>query len=64
MTSDAELQAWEAYLNTGSMRLAARRLGVHEVTVRKRIAALKDRYDVRSTAQLAVAIERANSLQK
>jgi DNA-binding transcriptional LysR family regulator len=61
---DAELEAWEAYLNTSSMRLAARRLGVHEVTVRKRIAALKDRYNVTTTAQLALVLERAKSLQK
>jgi DNA-binding CsgD family transcriptional regulator len=64
MSLEAELAAWTAYLNTGSMRRAAQQLGVHEVTVRKRIAALKDRYNVTTTAQLALVLERADSLQK
>lgn len=53
-----ELLAWSAYVETGSMRLAAKRLGVHEITVRKRIAALRDSYNVRNNVQLAIAIER------
>jgi hypothetical protein len=52
------LAAWEAYLEAGSMREAARTLGCHEITVRKRIAVLRDWYNVRTNAQLAVAIER------
>lgn len=53
-----QLAAWHAYLETGSMRKAARKLGVHDITVRKRIAALRDVYDVETNAQLAVALER------
>jgi len=56
--NQVEMEAWRAYLETGSMRIAAHRLGVHEITVRKRIAVLRDRYDVQTNAQLAVAIER------
>jgi DNA-binding CsgD family transcriptional regulator len=52
------LEAWRAYLAAGSMKEAAARLGIHEVTVRKRIATLRDIYGVDTTAQLAVAIER------
>ena len=59
-----ELDAWAAYLETGSMREAARRLGVHEVTVKKRIGVLRDLYGVRTNAQLAVAIERAGDATK
>ena len=55
---DPELAAWNAYLATGSMRRAAAYLGVHEITVRKRIGALRDRYDVRTNVHLALAIER------
>ena len=52
------MEAWLAYLATGSMRRAAKSLGIHEITVRKRIAALRETYNVQTNAQLAVAIER------
>ena len=52
------MEAWRTYLKTGSMREAARRLGIHEITVRKRIAALRDTYDVRTNAQLADVLAR------
>lgn len=54
----AEYDAWDAYLETGSMRLAAVKLGVHEITVRKRIAALRESHNVKNNVQLAIAIER------
>jgi len=53
-----QLDAWSAYVETGSMKGAAARLGVHDITVRKRIAELRDVYGVRTNVQLAVAIER------
>jgi DNA-binding transcriptional LysR family regulator len=53
-----QLDAWAAYVDTGSMKAAAERVGVHEITVRKRIAELRDVYGVRTNVQLAVAIER------
>lgn len=56
--TERQLDAWDAYLETGSMRRAADRLGIHEITVRKRIAELRQVYDVRTNVQLAVAIER------
>lgn len=55
---ERELIAWRTYLETGSMRAAAVRLGVHEITVRKRIAALRETYDVRTNAQLADLLAR------
>ena len=54
-----EMAAWRAYLETGSMREAALRLAVHEVTIRKRIAALRETYDVRTNAQLADVLARS-----
>jgi len=56
--SDRERESWDAYLATGSMRKAAAKLGIHEITVRKRIAALRDSYGVQTNVQLAVALER------
>jgi hypothetical protein len=56
-----QLEAWEAYVATGGMKAAADRLGIHEITVRKRIAELRDVYDVRTNVQLAIAIERARA---
>lgn len=53
-----EQDAWAAYVETGSMRGAAAKLGIHEITVRKRIAVLRDIYGVRTNVQLAIAIER------
>lgn len=58
----AENAAWQAYLKAGSMREAARALGVHEVTVRKRIAALRDVHGVHTNAQLADALARATKV--
>ena len=57
--TERQLAAWTAYLETGSMRKAAARLGCHEITVRKRIAALRDVYGVQTNVQLADAIARA-----
>jgi DNA-binding transcriptional LysR family regulator len=54
----AELAAWDTYLKTGSMKRAAVKLGVHEITVRKRIAALRDLYNVTTNAQLADVLAR------
>lgn len=51
-------ETWEAYFVAGSARAAARVLGVHEITVRNRLAALRDVYGVRTNVQLAAAIER------
>lgn len=56
--SDPAMDAWMVYLETGRMRDAATRLHVHEVTVRKRIAELRDRYGVRTNAQLADVLAR------
>lgn len=56
--TEKQLAAWYAYLDTGSMKAAAERLGVHEITVRKRIDELRDVFNVRTNVQLAVAIER------
>lgn len=56
--SERELQSWRAYLETGSMKRAAAKLGIHEITVRKHIAVLRETYGVVTNAQLAVAIER------
>jgi DNA-binding NarL/FixJ family response regulator len=53
-----QLAAWEAYVASGSMKAAADRLQIHEITVRKRIAELRDVYGVRTNVQLAIAIER------
>lgn len=55
---DAEIVAWAAYLASGSMKAAALELGVHEITIRKRIGALRDRYNVRTNAQLADLLAR------
>jgi hypothetical protein len=52
------MEAWRAYLETGSMREAARRVGVHEITIRKRIAVLRDIHNVRTNAQLADVLAR------
>lgn len=53
-----ELSSWQAYLAAGSMRKAARRLGVHEVTVAKHIAVLRQAYGVQTNAQLADRLAR------
>jgi hypothetical protein len=58
--TEHEIEAWKAYLRAGSMRRAALELGVHEITVRKRIAALRDLYNVRTNAQLADVLARRN----
>ena len=58
--TDVELLTWRIYLGSDSMRAAALKLGVHEVTVRKRIAALRETYDVRTNAQLADVLARRN----
>ena len=57
--SDRELRTWNAYLETGSMKAAAHRLGCHEITVRKHIGTLRREYGVQTNAQLAIALERA-----
>lgn len=53
-----EIESWRAYLATGSMKKAAAQLGIHEITVRKHIAALRESNNVKTNAQLAVALER------
>lgn len=55
---ERDLIAWRAYLETGSMKRAALKLGVHEITVRKRIAALRETYAVTTNAQLADVLAR------
>lgn len=57
--SDRELQSWRAYLETGSYREAGRRLRIHEDTVRRHVALLKAEAGVRTNAQLADALARA-----
>jgi DNA-binding CsgD family transcriptional regulator len=54
-----ELETWAAYLETGSYRMTALRLGVHEQTVKRHIGMLKDVYGVKTNAQLAVILERS-----
>lgn len=54
--SETEIRSWKAYLETGSYREAARRLHVHEDTVRRHVALLKAEHGVKTTAQLAVAL--------
>jgi DNA-binding transcriptional LysR family regulator len=56
-----QLEAWLAYVATGSMKAAANLLGIHDITVRKRISELRDVYGVRTNVQLAIAIERAEA---
>lgn len=58
MSQERELASWRAYLETGSVKAAAHRLGVHEQTVKKHLAALRVRYGVRTNAQLADAMAR------
>lgn len=55
---ERDLIAWRAYLETGSYREAGRLLGWHADTIRRHISLLKAEYRVRTTAQLAVALER------
>lgn len=57
--TERELRSWEAYLETGSYRDAARRLHVHEDTIRRHVAMLKAEHCVKTTAQLAAVLERA-----
>jgi DNA-binding CsgD family transcriptional regulator len=57
--AEKERRSWEAYLETGSYREAGRRLGIHEDTVRRHVASLKDQHGVKTTAQLAVRLARA-----
>jgi DNA-binding CsgD family transcriptional regulator len=56
--SARQLQVWFAYLETGSMQKAGAQLGIHEQTVKRYIGQLKDIFGVKTTAQLAVEIER------
>lgn len=60
MTEPTAIQVatWDAYFREGSCRKAAAILGIHEVTVRKRLADLRDVYGVRTNVQLSAAIER------
>lgn len=51
-----ELASWDAYLETGSIRAAAERLGIHDQTVKRHLSLLKDEYGVRTLAQLARAL--------
>ena len=53
-----ELASWRAYLETGSERAAAARLGVHVQTVKRHLALLKAEYRVRTLAQLADVLAR------
>jgi len=58
VSQEAELRSFAAYLETGSVKAAAHKLGVHEQTVKKHLARLRARYGVRTNAQLADAIAR------
>jgi DNA-binding CsgD family transcriptional regulator len=58
VSQERELASWRAYLETGSMKAAAHRLGVHEQTVKQHLARLRRQYRVTTNAQLAVALER------
>lgn len=55
---DKALRSWRAYLETGSMKKAGARLGIHDITVRRHIAVLRETYGVKTNVQLAVALER------
>jgi DNA-binding transcriptional LysR family regulator len=52
------LKSWRAYLETGSMKKAAAQLGLHDITVRRHIAVLRETYGVKTNVQLAVVLER------
>jgi predicted ArsR family transcriptional regulator len=59
--SDRERRSWDAYLITGTYRQAAIFLRIHEDTVRRHITMLKAEHGVRTNAQLADALARADS---
>ena len=50
--SPRDLEAWYAYRTLGSSKKAGKALGVHEVTIRKRISALRDIFDARDNIEL------------
>ena len=56
--SPKELASWKAYLETGSMKAAAHKLGVHEQTVKQHLAKLRREFRVTTNAQLADALAR------
>jgi len=51
-----DMDAWRAYLDTGSVREAARRLGVHEQTVKRHLSAIRSRLGVKTNAQAAAKL--------
>jgi DNA-binding NarL/FixJ family response regulator len=51
-----ELDSLRAYIETGSVREAARSLGVHEQTVKRHLANVRSRLGVRTNAQAALAL--------
>jgi predicted ArsR family transcriptional regulator len=53
------MRSWNAYLETGSEERAAKKLGVHVQTVKRHIGLLKAEHNVRTAAQLADALARA-----
>lgn len=55
---ERELASARAYLDTGSYARAGKQLGIHGDTVRRHVTLLKAEYEVRTFAQLAVALER------
>lgn len=56
--SDTELLTWKTYLETGSERKAAAKLGIHVQTVKRHIELLKAEQRVKTLAQLADALAR------
>lgn len=62
--SPRELASWEAYLETGSLRMAAIMLGVHEQTVKRHLSLLKEEFGVRTLAQLAHAISATKGVDR
>lgn len=54
----ADMDAWNAYMDAGSVRDAARRLGVHEQTVKRHLSAIRSRLGVKTNAQAALILAR------
>jgi DNA-binding NarL/FixJ family response regulator len=52
------MDAWNAYMDAGSVRDAARRLGVHEQTVKRHLSAIRSRLGVKTNAQAALILAR------
>jgi DNA-binding NarL/FixJ family response regulator len=52
----AEQRSWEAYIATGSVKRAAKQLGVHEQTIKRHLSAIRSRLGVETNVQAAVLL--------